>query len=350
MKVGTIVIAGLLGAATVFAAGCGSSSPSTSDTTGGSGDPMFVTVGSGATFPATAYTRWCQESETCTYASKGSGAGIKDLTTGTVAWAGSDAPLTSEETAAITGTVLYFPTLLGAVTVPTNIEGVTGPINLTGTALAGIFDGDITRWNDTAIATDNPGKVLPDAPITVCARSDSSGTSYNFSKYLGTVSPTFAGKVGANGSKTPTWTAKTVGSPGNPGVAQCVTSNPNSIGYVDSAAAKEAGITDRAAAIGTAAGSFVAPTTASITLAGDVASVPSDLLVNVLDSPVAGAYPITTTTYVLAVAGTEAAGTVTMVLTYFLGTKAQGQLAAMGFAPLPANVLAKAIAQLSALS
>ena len=103
--------------------------------------------------------------------------------------------------------MLYFPTLLGAVTIPTNIEGVSKPINLTGPALAGIFDGEITTWDDKDIATSNPGVTLPAKPITVCVRADSSGTSYNFSGYLSPISQGFSDKVGANPSKTPAWTA-----------------------------------------------------------------------------------------------------------------------------------------------
>ena len=146
-----ILVAGgaVIASVSLIAAGCGSSSSSTDTTSTSAGDaPAGAAVGSGATFPAMAYTRWCQESGTCSYAAKGSGAGIKDLTAGTVAWAGSDAPLNADETKALGKTVYYFPTLLGAITVPTNIEGVTKAINLTGPALAGIFDGDIT--NSTA--------------------------------------------------------------------------------------------------------------------------------------------------------------------------------------------------------
>jgi len=339
----SILVAGgvLVASASLIAAGCGSSSTSSADTTatGGGEAPAGAAVGSGATFPALAYTRWCQESETCTYAAKGSGAGIK---------AGSDAPLEAEEQKAIGKTVYYFPTLLGAITLPTNIEGVSKAINLTGPALAGIFDGEITTWDDKDIAASNPGVTLPSKPITVCVRADSSGTSYNFTAYLAQVSQGFADKMGAKGSKTPTWTAKVSANPGNPGVANCVKSNPNSIGYVDLADATQAGLADKTAAIGVE-GNYVAPTTASIEAAGAAADITDNLVVDVANSQAKGAYPLVATTYALAVQGGNDNAAVKKVLTYFLGSMAQGQLAGIGYAPLPADLNKAATAQLAKL-
>ncbi|MDA2953634.1 MAG: phosphate ABC transporter substrate-binding protein PstS [Actinomycetota bacterium] len=345
-----LLAAGLIGASALVITGCGSSS-STADTSGGdSSAPAGVATGSGASFPAPAYTQWCQDSQTCSYLSKGSGAGIKDRTSGVVAWAGSDAPLNSDETAAVKGTVLYFPTLLGAVTIPTNIDGITKPINLTGAALAGIFDGEITTWNDKDIATSNPGVTLPAKPIAVCVRADSSGTSYNFSGYLSQISQGFADKVGAEPSKTPAWTATVSASPGNSGVANCVKNGSNSIGYVDLADAKQAGLDGQAAAIGVE-GAYMAPTIASIEAAGADAQLNPDLTVSasLSNSPAKGAYPIVATTYALAVEGGADNAAVKKALTYFLGAKAQGQLAGLGYAPLPSSMLSKATAQLSKL-
>lgn len=346
MKRSILMAAGLIGVSGALVAGCGGSSGSGSASTGASEAPAGAAVGSGATFPSTAYLQWCQESGTCSYIAKGSGAGIKDLTVSTVQWAGSDAPLTTDETAAVTGTVLYFPALLGAVTVPTNVTGVSKPLNLTGQAIGDIYAGTVTAWDDAAIASANPGVSLPSAPITVCARADSSGTSYNFSTYLAAASKTFAATVGVG--KTPQWGAKSVlRSPGNPGVASCVKGNDNSIGYVDLSDARAAGIADKAAAVGMD-GVFVLPTTASISAAGAVTSVPKNLVVDVTGSTAKGAYPITAVTYVLAVTGRDNAAT-KKAFTYFLGAKAQGQLAGMGFAPLPAALATASTAQLSQL-
>jgi phosphate transport system substrate-binding protein len=343
-----LIAAGLIGASAFIITGCGSSS--STDTTSSSSAPAGAATGSGASFPAPAYTQWCQDSQTCSYASKGSGAGIQDLTNGVVDWAGSDAPLKADEKTAIKSTVLYFPTLLGAVAIPTNIDGISKPINLTGPALAGIFDGDITTWDNKDIAASNPGVTLPAKPIAVCVRADSSGTSYNFSSYLGQISEGFAQKVGAEGSKTPAWTAPAPSaSPGNSGVANCVKSTSNSIGYVDLADAKQAGLADKAAAIGVD-GAYVAPTTESIQAAGADATVNADLTFSVLNSQAKGAYPIVATTYALAVEGGANNAAVNTALTYFLSSKAQGQLAGLGYAPLPDAILAKATAQLSKLS
>jgi len=345
-----LAAAGLIGASALVITGCGSSSSSTDTaSSGGSSAPAGAAQGSGASFPAPAYTQWCQDSKTCSYASKGSGAGIKDLTSGVVSWAGSDAPLKSDEKAAISGTVLYFPTLLGAVAIPTNIDGVSKPINLTGPALAGIFDGDITSWDDKDIAASNPGVTLPAKTIIVCVRADSSGTSYNFSSYLGQISQAFAQKVGAEGSKTPPWTATVSAAPGNSGVASCVKNGTNTIGYIDLADAKQAGLADQAAAIGVE-GDYVAPTVASIKAAGAGAKVNPDLTFSVLNSQAKGAYPIVATTYALAVEGGKNNAAVKKAFTYFLGSTAQGQLAGLGYAPLPASILSKATAQLSKLS
>src|SRR5262245_8045617 len=211
--------------------------------------PAGAVSASGATFPAPAYQRWGQESGFVSYAGTGSGAGIQSLINGVVAFAGSDAPLTPDERSQLAAsrggvTPVYFPTLLGAVTVPANVEGVTTPLKLTGAALADVFSGGISSWNDPAIASTNAGVSLPDAPIVACVRADSSGTSFNFSTYLGKVSPGFEGKVAA--SKTPAWTAANVQkAPGNPGVAQCVKTNTNAIGYVDLGDAQRAGLAAR---------------------------------------------------------------------------------------------------------
>ncbi len=347
MKRRILIATGLIGASALVIAGCGSSG-ATDTASGGSSAPAGVATGSGASFPAPAYTKWCQDSKTCSYASKGSGAGINDLTKKVVDWAGTDAPLNSEEAGAITGTLLYFPTLLGGIAVPTNIDGVSKAINLTGPALAGIFDGDITTWDDKDIAASNPGVTLPSASIVVCVRADSSGTSYNFSGYLSEISQSFANKVGAGGSKTPSWTATVSASPGNPGVANCVKNTKNSIGYVDLADAKQAGLDTKAAAIGEGS-TFVAPTVESLQAAGAGAKLSNDLTFSVINSQAEGAYPITATTYAIVAEDGKNMAAVKTALTYFLGSKAQGQLEALGYAPLPASVLAKATAQLSKL-
>jgi len=328
-------------------------------------------TGSGATFPAVAYQSWCRDSGLCSYTGKGSTGGITDLSNGVVDFAGSDALLTPAQIGAVTskgGGVLYFPSLLGAVTVPTNVSGVAGRLKLDGKTIASIFDGDITHWNDPAIVKTNPGVSLPNASITVCVRADGSGTSFNFSRYLTKVSPTFKAKV--NFAQTPPWTAPTIiRQPGNPGVANCVKTNSNSIGYVDLADALNAGLASKVSAIGRIATVkvkkklvrktiYLLPSSATISAAGKIApaKIKPDLTIDFSASPLPGAYPITTTTWILTYANYGQAGKggsvgdVKSFLNYVYSAGAQDKLPSMGYAPLPAPVVAAAKKQLGKVS
>lgn len=316
----------------------------------GAASAFGASTGSGATFPSIAYTKWCADSGLCSYTAKGSGAGIKDLTKKTVDWAGSDAPLTPEELAAIGGKVKYFPTLLGAVTVPVNIPGVaTNKMNFDGTVLEGIFDGSITTWNDKKIAAINKGVKLPANPITVCVRADSSGTSFVFSRYLGktnAVSP-FKG-----GSKTPPWSAPSlVKQPGNPGVANCVANTPYSLGYVDFGDAIRAGLQSKISKVGKKGGPYIGPSTRAIVAAGTLpaSKIKSDLTVDFSASKAPGAYPIVATTWALLVPGRPTNGAALRAVKYFLSPTAQKVLPGLGFAPLPAALRTLANKQLSSV-
>jgi len=315
----------------------------------GAASALGASTGSGATFPAIAYTKWCQDSGLCSYTAKGSGAGITDLTKGTVNWAGSDAPLDAGELAAIGGNIKYSPTLLGAVTIPVNIPGVaTNKMNLDGQVLEGIFDSSITTWNDKKIAAINKGVKLPANPITVCVRADSSGTSFVFSRCPG---KTNASSPDKGGSKTPNWTAPTlVKQPGNPGVANCVASMPNSIGYVDSGDAIRAGLQPKIVKMGKKGGPYVGPSTSAIVKAGEVpaGTIKPDLTVDFSASPNVGAYPIVATAWVLIVPGRAANGEARKSVKYFLSPGAQKVLPSLGFAPLPAPLRTLANKQLSA--
>ena len=310
------------------------------------GSALGATTGSGATFPAIAYQQWCGDSGLCSYTGVGSGSGIKALAAKTVAFAGSDVQMSDAQVATFGGDkVTYVPTLYGAISIPVNIAGVTGnKMKLDGPVLGAIFDGTIAAWNDPAIAKLNKGLKLPAAPITVCVRSDSSGTSGNFSNYLSKVSKTFKAKVSSGGqNQTPAWTAPNlVKGNGNAGVASCVTSNDNSIGYVDLGDAMRAGLTSNVTAIkGNYKGApFIIPSTKSIQLAGTPTKAQTakikagDLKIDLTASPNKGAYPITTTTFILVRAGMPDNGNVSKILSYFLSPKAQSQLGNLGFVPL----------------
>ncbi len=354
----------------------------TAATIGGAALTMAATAlgastGSGASFPALVYSDWCRDSGLCSYTSKGSTGGINDFIAGSVDFAASDAPLTSsqnDQLAAKRGGVkaLYFPTLLGAISVPVNAPGLTKRLQLNGPTLADIFDGDITSWNDAKIKKDNPGVALPAQPITVCVRSDGSGTSFGFTTFLTKVSPSFGTKVGA--SQQPNWTApKVVRGARNPGVAQCIKDNQFSIGYVDLGDATNAGLAPSIAKIGktetitiTRKGKrikktkivYSVPSGPGITKAGDGLKIdlarPDLLQFQLANSKAAGAYPITITTFMLAYSDYSTAGKggslgdVKSILGYAYGT-GQGRVANFGFAPLPKALLDAGKAQIALL-
>jgi len=341
----------------------------------GAGAASAAISGAGATFPRIAYENWCRDSGLCSYTGVGSGAGITRFISGTVDIAGTDATLTETQLASLASArggvrPLYFPTLLGAITVPVNVPGITGNrVRIPAAALGRIFSGDITNWSDSELAqTPKNLKItkvggaqkLPNAPITVCVRSDGSGTSFGFSRYLTKVSSDFKTKV--NFGQTPPWTAPTiVKSPGNAGVANCVKNNQNSIGYVDLADAAGAGLSTNIAAIGrTQKGktgritTYVLPSLKSIQAAQPPAIKP-DLTIDFSASPATGAYPIVITTWVLAYSDYAAAGKsgslaeVKQFLSYAYSKPAQDKLASLNFVPLPAAVVTAAKKQLDAL-
>jgi phosphate transport system substrate-binding protein len=329
-----------------------------------------VATGSGASFPATAYSKWCQDSGLCSYTSKGSTGGINDLINGVVDFAASDAPLTAQQTsdlAAKRGGVapLYFPTLIGTITVDTNIDGISKGINFDGKTLADIFRGAISNWSDARIRKPNPGVTFPNAPITLCVRSDGSGTSYNFTSYLSKVNTSFRGAVGA--SQQPNWPTSgitVVKGARNPGVAACVKSNKNSVGYADISDARDAGLTPFFARIGKSETAkkkgkrvrvtrYILPSIGSGAKAGNLKTVKPDLTVSLTASPAKGAYPITTTTWILAYSNYAAAGKsstsrddVKKVLNFVYSSAAQAQLKDLRFAPLSPALLAAGKAQL----
>ncbi len=321
---------------------------------------LGVATGSGASFPNRAYQQWCQDSGLCSYTSKGSSGGIRDFIAGTTDFGASDAPLTSSQLAQLRANrnganVVYIPTLIGAITVPTNIDGVNGRLRLRGKTIAQIFSDQIVNWNDPRIRRDNRGKRLPNETITKCVRADGSGTSFAFSKALSKFDRNFARTVGA--SQTPKWpTANLQKGPKNPGVAACVNANSNSIGYVDIADSRAAGLLGKSAAVGKNTRikgkrklQFTTPSTRSTSKAGNVRIRRGQSLnVDLTGAASPGAYPLSTTTWILAYNNYARAGKggsradVIKMLNYFLGNRAQRALAKQQFAPLPENLRAEA--------
>ncbi|MFT3766089.1 MAG: phosphate ABC transporter substrate-binding protein PstS [Minicystis sp.] len=258
-------------------------------------------TGAGATFPYPLFTKWISEREReepglrINYQPIGSGGGIRQITERTVDFGASDAPMTDEQMAKAKG-VVHVPTCLGAVAIAYNLEGVPGGLRLTPEVVAGIFLGAITRWDDPAIAEENPGTTLPKQKITAVHRSDGSGTTKLFTEWLAGKSPAWSHGPGAGMSVA---FPSGLGAKGNEGITGQVSSTPGAIGYVELVYAVQSKLAY--AAVRNAAGAFVLPTAASMTAAGAgaAAKMPEDLRGSAVDVPNPEAYPIAGFSYVL---------------------------------------------------
>jgi phosphate transport system substrate-binding protein len=356
LRVQRIAAPGLaLGATAIVLAACGSSGNgsggSGSSGSGSGGSSLSGTLNaSGSTFQLTFQQaasqafKSVQPGMTVNYGGGGSGKGRTDLASGTVNFAGSDSPVPSAEKAGFKGkTVLYFPVVIGPITVSYNVPGVTN-LKLTAPVIASIFQGTIKTWDDSAIKSVNPGVSLPSTAITVARRSDSSGTTQNFSQFLVDGAPG-VWKLGSD--STINWPATSRGGNGNGGVAQIVKSTPGAVGYVDYADAKASGLTF--ATVKNKAGQYVAPTTQSASAAADQATVAPDLTFSAIWAPGASSYPITYQSWDLVTQSQRSSSTAKMLrayLGYLLGA-GQKLLPALNYAPLPAGLDQKATAQLS---
>lgn len=359
-----------VGAAAVLALGaaaCGSSDddPSSGGSGGGSssnsadsGAKLSGAInGAGATFPQPVYTEWAARFKdsigpTVNYQGIGSGGGIAQFTAGTVDFGATDAAMKpDEETAAEKkGTPVHIPTVLGAVTVSYHVSGVDKGLKLDGATVANIFLGKVKKWNDPAIAGANSGVDLPDKEITVCHRSDESGTTKNFTQFLADYSPEW--KNGPGVDKTVKWPTGT-GAKGNDGVAGCVKQTDGSVGYVEQAYALQSNFTT--AAVKNSAGQFIEPSLDATSAAGEGAEVPEDLKFSTINAPGDKTYPISAVTFLLVwqdmcKSGVPAdrAKIVKAWLNYALG---EGQKVApeLEYAPLPDAIKQKAQAKIDAL-
>jgi phosphate transport system substrate-binding protein len=285
-----------------------------------------------------------QSGITVNYAGVGSGDGRDDLAAGQVNFAGSDSPIPADEQTHFKGkTVLYFPVVIGPITLSYNLPSVR-KLRLSAPVVAGIFSGVITTWNDPAIAADNPGVSLPGTPITLAVRSDSSGTTANFTKFLVEA----AGSAWDRGSNSViSWPAGSRASKGNDGVAQLVKSTPGAIGYVDYATAKAVGLTF--ASVMNRDGIYVAPSPTSAAAAASQVGLDADLTFSSVWAAGAASYPITYQSWDLVYAAQPNANDAKMLqayLGYLLGA-GQELLPQLGYAPLPASIDQLAQAQLS---
>lgn len=307
--------------------------------------------GSGATFPKAFYEevktnlKTAAPNLTVDYAGGGSGKGKQDLADNVVDFAGTDSPVKEEDLGKYKGgAILYFPTVAAPITVSYNLSGVD-KLQLSPDTLAGIFQKKITTWNDPAIAGDNPGATLPSEPIVTVVRSDGSGTTSNFSKYLKAASPS----IGIEPGDAPKWPDGTQTANGNAGVAQSVKSTAGSIGYVDYSDAKATGLTF--ASVKNKAGSYIAPSLEGASAALDGAKINPDLTYNALNAEGAQAYPITAGTWIIVYQKQPNAQTGNNLKGYlnYILTDGQGFAADVDFAKLPSNLQQQAIAQLSKL-
>jgi phosphate transport system substrate-binding protein len=353
MTAGVAVVALTLALGACSSSSSSSSSPgasSSSSSGGGSANLNGTLNGSGSTLQlvyeqaAISAFKSVQSGMTVNYGGGGSGKGRTDLASGTVNFAGSDSPIPDKEKANFKGkTVLYYPILASPITVSYNLSGVS-KLQLSGPTIAGIFSGKIKTWNDQAIKADNPGVSLPSTAITIAHRSDSSGTTANFSQFLVEA----GGSAWALGtSSVINWPASSRGGNGNAGVSQIVKSTPGAIGYVDYADAKASNLTY--AYIKNKDGKYVAPSVDAASAAAGQASLKPDLTFSPIWAPGANSYPITAPSWVLVYQSQPNTNDTAMLKAYvgYLVGDGQKLLSQLGYAPLPSNVDQQAQAQLS---
>ena len=311
--------------------------------------------GAGATFPFPIYSKWFADYATTTgvkinYQSIGSGGGIKQFTAGTVDFGATDAPMSEEDMAKLSGPVFHFPTVLGAVVITYHVPGVNATLKLTGDVVADIFAGRIAKWNDSRITSINKGVALPGSDILVVHRSDGSGTTYSFSDYLSSVSE--AWKTAPGKGKELAWPVG-LGGKGNEGVAGLVKQTPGSIGYVELAYAKQNGLP--AAILQNKDGAWVEPSIESVTeaAAATAKNLPAntDYRVSIVNASGKKSYPISSFTWLL-VAQNQADAVKGKKLVAFLQWylhEGEKSAAALLYAPLPPEMVKMLDKQLSAI-
>lgn len=301
--------------------------------------------GAGATFPYPMYSKWFSEYNKLypdvqiNYQSIGSGGGIRQVLNGTVDFGASDGPMSDEQLAQAKTKILHIPTVLGAVVPAYNVPGISGEVKFTPEALAGIFLGKITNWNDPAITKSNPGVNFPNQPIIVIYRSDGSGTTFIFTDYLSKISKDWANTVGKGTSVK--WQIG-MGGKGNEGVAGQIRQLQGSIGYVELIYAVENKITY--GSVRNAAGTFVKASLDGVTeAAASVKTMPADFRVSITNAPGKTAYPISSFTWLLipAQAKDPKKGKIISDFLDWMVTDGQKLTSQLSYAPLPGSVVEK---------
>jgi phosphate transport system substrate-binding protein len=308
--------------------------------------------GAGATFPAPLYQRWIAEftkanpNVQINYQAVGSGTGITNFTQGIVNFAGSDAAMTDEQIAKVKQGVVLIPATAGSIVLAYNLPGVES-LKLSREAYSGIFVGKITKWNDPTIAKANEGVKLPDTAITVCERSDGSGTTFVFTKHLSAISPDFKTQVGEG--TTVTWPTGVAGK-GNDGVTALIKQTPGAIGYVEYGYAKNNKLTF--AQLQNKSGAFVAATAESGAATLNSTQFPSEILRAWPSDPDAkDAYPISTFTWLLLYKKYDNKENLDVLKKFVTYGLSDGQKFAdeLGYIPLPKEVAAKSEAALKSV-
>ena len=342
----------LLAVACAKGDGSNSSTASSTASTGGGAD----LTGAGATFPYPIYSKWFSDYANATgikinYQSIGSGGGVRQISEQTVDFGASDSPMSDDELAkAKGGPILHIPTVLGADVITYNVPGVTAVLKLTPSVIADIFMGRIKKWNDTRLASLNPGVSLPNQDILVVHRSDGSGTTYIFTDYLDKVSPAWHSGVGKG--KEVKWPVG-LGGKGNEGVSGQVKQTPGAVGYVELAYAKQNNLP--AALVRNKAGQYVAASVSAVTAAaaGVAQSLPAntDFRISIVDAPGAQSYPISSFTWLLVYQHQQDAVKGKKLVDFLNWAMTEGEKSAptLDYAPLPAEIVTTVKAKIATI-
>jgi phosphate transport system substrate-binding protein len=320
-----------------------------------SGNGTVSLQGAGASFPAPLYQKWLSEygnrhsNIRIDYQSIGSGGGIKQLKEQTVDFGASDAPMKDEDMKSAPGEILHIPTVLGAVVITYNLEGVGQPLRFSPEVIADVYLGKIKTWNDPRIAAENSGVTLPAKEIIVVYRSDGSGTSAVFTDYLSKVSAEWKEKVGAGTS--PNWPTG-LGAKGNEGLTGQVKNTPNTIGFTELAYAVQNKLP--VAQIKNAGGSYVEPTIEAVTAAAaaSAATTPDDLRVSITNPQGTQAYPISSYTYILVYKNQSNAAKGKALVDFLWWGIHDGQTfaTALQYAPLPSDIAKRAETKINSVT
>jgi phosphate transport system substrate-binding protein len=309
-------------------------------------------TGAGATFPYPIYSKWFSEYSAAhsgvqiNYQSIGSGAGIRQVTSGTVDFGAADVPMTDAQLSASKVKIVHIPTVLGAVVPIFNVKGVTD-LKIGPDVLADIYLGKMTSWNDPRLAKDNPGVTLPNEPVFIVHRAEASGTTFIFTDYLSKVSSDWLNTVGP-GAPAPNWPVG-IGAKGNESVAAMVRQVEGSIGYVELIYALQNNI--NYASVKNAAGKWLKATPEGVSAAAAGAKIPADYRVSITNAPGDNSYPISSFTWLLIPTPPKDAknGQVIKDFLQWMLDHGESEVTALHFAPLPDPVVTRVKATIAQL-